>query len=299
MEVSDIGTGNGSSGFTCRISPADEVGIIENLLERIRNLETKVARLAAGNVETSQLSNISQQVGWATGITYMGTEGWIRTEAGTLIPPPGWTLSGAGILMSDGTPYQGVVMDENGVLQFGWMTDGTFAGEKVDEWNNSSGGSPDHYVRDYNYSITKSSGITQTLNTFSFNVAGSHDGNVKLVVSRNGIYHVSAYAAWEKSVGVLPANTVLAGQVDIDVGGSGFGAQLMREYDIQAINSVAGQVVEQGSTALARVSAHHILVAQAGQDIEIQINLRIYGAAISSQMILQRLNYSVVRLGSY
>jgi hypothetical protein len=194
MEVSDIGTGNGSSGFTCRISPADEVGIIENLLERIRKLETEVARMKSGDIQVNQLSDLSQQVGWVGGVTYLGTEGWTRTEAGTLIPPPGWSLSGAGLLMSDGTPYQGVVMDENGVLQFGWMTDGTLGGAKVEQWDAGAtpGGALDYARVEYNagqvggaadYSTFR--GPSMTLNTLS-------DTQLIVNITQAGLYVCAA-----------------------------------------------------------------------------------------------------------
>ena len=113
----------------CAISPSDLVGYVGNLINLVKDLEQRVIELESGNIEANQLSDLSQQVGWVDGITYMGIEGWTQTEYGTLIPPPGFTFLGNGLTLSDGNTYQAVVMDEDGVLQFGFgqtTSDGTF-----------------------------------------------------------------------------------------------------------------------------------------------------------------------------
>jgi hypothetical protein len=191
---SDYG-GGGSTGFNCRISPADEVAVIENLLDRIKDLEADVARLKSGVVEANQLSDLSQQVGWVTGVTYMGTEGWTRTAAGTLIPPAGWSLSGAGILMSDGTPYQGVVMDENGVLQFGWMQDGTMGGARVTAWDAAAagGGALDYARVEYNNG-TPSAGNVSTFRGTSLTSNTLSSTQLVVNVTTAGLYAVAAQA---------------------------------------------------------------------------------------------------------
>lgn len=113
----------------CAISPSDLVGYTGNLINRVNELEQRIAELEAGNIEVNQLSDLSQRIGWVDGITYMGVEGWTQTSYGTLIPPPGFTFLGNGLTLSDGSTYQAVVMDEDGVLQFGFgqtTSDGTF-----------------------------------------------------------------------------------------------------------------------------------------------------------------------------
>ena len=113
----------------CAISPSDLVGYTGNLINRVEQLEQRIAELEAKNVEANQLSDLAQQVGWVDGITYMGVPGWTQTSYGTLIPPPGFTLLGSGLTMSDGNQYQAVVYGEDGELIYGFgqtTSDGTF-----------------------------------------------------------------------------------------------------------------------------------------------------------------------------
>lgn len=96
IEGGGSGTGGGSSsisGLGCFIGGADESGELLSLQQRVARIEAQITLLLGGNVSAAQLSDLSQQVGWVTGITYMGQPGWTRTEYGTLIPPAGWTLS--------------------------------------------------------------------------------------------------------------------------------------------------------------------------------------------------------------
>ena len=113
----------------CAISPSDLVGYTGNLINRVEQLEQRIAELEAKNVEANQLSDLAQQVGWVDGITYMGVPGWTQTSYGTLIPPAGFTLLGSGLTMSDGNQYQAVVYGEDGELIYGFgqtTSDGTF-----------------------------------------------------------------------------------------------------------------------------------------------------------------------------
>lgn len=126
-DVSDLG-GGGGLGQVCIPTNSDLAGAIDNLLARIEFLEKQLAIMLGENVEAGQLSDISQQVGWVHGITYAGIEGWTRTEAGTLIPPAGFSLADSGFLMSDGNRYPAVVMDENGVLHWGVTENGEVKG---------------------------------------------------------------------------------------------------------------------------------------------------------------------------
>src|SRR3972149_8446706 len=127
-----VNDGGGGGGVTdagvCAISPSDLVGYTGNALNRIKDLEQRVAELEAAIVQVNQLSDLSQQVGWVGNVIYMGVEGWTQTENGTLIPPPGVSFSSLGFTLSDGNTYPFVVMDENGVLQYGYTATGGVGG---------------------------------------------------------------------------------------------------------------------------------------------------------------------------
>ena len=81
----------GGSLPVCNVTPSDMAGQVDNLISRIESLEQSVSELSAANVSANQLSDLSQDAGWITGVTFMGTEGWTQTPFGTLIPPAGWT----------------------------------------------------------------------------------------------------------------------------------------------------------------------------------------------------------------
>jgi len=83
----------GISGGTpvCNVSPSDIAANVNNLLERVQKLENTVAQILSGNVEATQLSDLSSDLGWIFNITYLGEDGWAQTPAGTLIAPPGAT----------------------------------------------------------------------------------------------------------------------------------------------------------------------------------------------------------------
>jgi hypothetical protein len=146
----------------CAISPSDLVGYTGNALNRIKDLEQRVAELEAANVEANQLSDLSQQIGWVGDITYMGVPGWTQTSYGTLIPPAGVSLSSLGFTMSDGNQYPFVVMDEDGVLQFGFDTSGNVSGASVSGKNyvsfNTLTGTPGADIDFGNVSTTAGSG---------------------------------------------------------------------------------------------------------------------------------------------
>ena len=115
-------TTNTADSGVCAISPSDLVGYTGNALNRIKELEQRVAELEAANVQVNQLSDLSQQVGWVGGITYAGTAGWTQTEYGTLIPP-------AGFYIGNVIPgYHAGFYDATGALQLGFGTDGTLSG---------------------------------------------------------------------------------------------------------------------------------------------------------------------------
>ena len=90
MPMEGPGTGGGTTDL-CNVSPFDQSGTIDNLIDRIEALETAVAILAGSDVSVEQLSDVSESLGWINDVTYLGTEGWTQTPSGTLIPPPGWS----------------------------------------------------------------------------------------------------------------------------------------------------------------------------------------------------------------
>jgi hypothetical protein len=124
-------SGSGTAGSVCTISPSDLVGTIDNIITRMEKIETALMSILGANLHSGTLSELSQQVGWVYGVEYMGVEGWIQTEYGTLIPPAGFTIANGGLTLSDGNTYQAVVMDENGVLQFGFTPQGEVTGASV------------------------------------------------------------------------------------------------------------------------------------------------------------------------
>lgn len=81
----------GTTSTMCEITPSDLAGMVDNLVSRVVNLEQTVSQLLGVNMEANQLSDISEDLGWVTGVTYLGEEGWTQTPSGTLIPPAGWT----------------------------------------------------------------------------------------------------------------------------------------------------------------------------------------------------------------
>src|SRR5678816_1162305 len=93
----DVGGGLGTASSVCTISPADNEAIINNLIARIEKLEFDLSQVLGANLHSNTLGDLSSQVGWVYGVEYMGVPGWIQTEYGTLIPPPGFTLSGSGM----------------------------------------------------------------------------------------------------------------------------------------------------------------------------------------------------------
>jgi hypothetical protein len=118
----------GTAGSICAISPSDLVGTIGNLISRIEDLEFALSQVLGANLHANTLGDISSQVGWVYNVEYMGVPGWIQTEYGTLIPPPGFTILGSGMTLSDGNTYSAVLMDSDGVLQYGFTTGGQITG---------------------------------------------------------------------------------------------------------------------------------------------------------------------------
>lgn len=186
-------TGNHDTGTTttptgglndCWVSPSDQAGQIDNILDRLKKVEDLVALLTGANLSVGQLSELSEQVGWVT-VDYLGQPGWIQTEYGTLIPPPGFSILGSGFTLSDGNVYTAVVMDENGVLQYGWTDTGEAVGE--------SATAADYIVLQPS-STSLDFGYVTLTTLWSRGTAFSTDSSglgTKVKSSSPGLYHVS------------------------------------------------------------------------------------------------------------
>lgn len=188
------GDGGGSTPQICAVSPSDQAGQIDNILSRLDALENAISQLATTNVTASQLSDISQQIGWVYGVTYMGVEGWTQTAAGTLIPPAGVSLSSLGILPNDNVL---VSYDAAGNLLIGFdQTTGAATGTLPVYWN-AGGAVSDANSRPYCHHSWNSagpayydiaSGITYDSDSIS---EGGISGAVDMTVTEAGVYYAS------------------------------------------------------------------------------------------------------------
>lgn len=218
--ANDAGGATGGTSF-CSISPSDNVGIIENFLHRIEELEKVVSQLSASNILANQLSDLSQQIGWVGGITYMGIEGWTQTEYGTLIPPAGVSLSSLSNWYdsltnnpcnpydSDGNLRQELhlsVYDSDGNLNFGTGCGGQLVGTKVDEWDTAAASTGPMDYCDVNYQPP--SGNYQTIRG-GFTVTASpstSNGLWRVQVTNAGLYYAhSIYQVFKSGAGSFSA----------------------------------------------------------------------------------------------
>ncbi len=235
--------GGGGGGSTtpdsgvCSITPSDLVGATGNAINRLLDLEQRVAELEAKIVSANQLSDLSQQVGWVGGVTYMGVDGWTQTEYGTLIPPPGVSLSSLGITVPNvGSALQFMVMDENGNLVLGIDELGQLLGTAGTAINAIS--LSDYAIRD---NVTdESRGIT---------VVSGVD-NITMTVSKDGIYYAAGAGGAYPGLTVTGKLQSTAGDIMTNtfqdlVGASGnfsFGPSTSGLFKVAAGDSVAYSV---------------------------------------------------------
>ena len=198
--VNEGGGGGGSSTDTgvCAISPSDLVSYTGNGLNRIKSLEQRVAELEAAIVQVNQLSDLSQQVGWVGNVIYMGVEGWTQTEYGTLIPPPGVSFSSLGFTLSDGNTYPFVVMDENGVLQYGFTNTGGVGGAL-------SGSVSDYIVLD-DSSAARPPAFTTVA---SLGTALSCIGDNVISISAAGLYMITFHCSFKMPTAATDQDTAV------------------------------------------------------------------------------------------
>ena len=186
----DVGGGLGTASSVCTISPADNEAIINNLIARIEKLEFDLSQVLGANLHSNTLGDLSSQVGWVYGVEYMGVPGWIQTEYGTLIPPPGFTLSGSGMQLYNSCTgefedYQAVVMDSDGVLRWGATAAGNLCGTKVEEWDNAASTIGNTHFASLEPSYTASNGITVVSNNMGTSYATS-----EITIAEAGYYRI-------------------------------------------------------------------------------------------------------------
>jgi hypothetical protein len=302
-----IGSAPSAAGGVCWSGGADEAGEIESLKERVAKLEQALQYVLGQDVSAGQLSDISQNAGWIYGIEYMGVEGWTKTSAGTLIPPAGFSLSGSGLFKmydfctGEQQDYQGVSVDEDGVIQFGFKPNGQVCGEKVDQWDAS--GTPDYYK--FHISNTgladqnASNGITAGVNSYSVG-AGVYSGSVELTLSQEGIYLVNHSATWIFSGGV-PLNTLLVAKGELRGGTNAIPTHFMtRRNDIQGGRTLATQTFLDpvGDTLHMNQSETFLMEGSNNKITSLMQAYALAGASLPADIHFLRVNVSVVRLGS-
>lgn len=199
------GSGGGSGGTgapvggICWTDPSDMAGQVDSLLERVSRLEEVLSLLCGMDITAVNLSDISALSGTLEQLAATisnASLGWTNT-----IPPPaGTSLSSLGWTMADGSTFPVVVMDEDGVLQFGFGgvdSNGDavpVAGEYLTTLIGGGGGVMDYAITswrtgDGSYSDNRGITITDAAPT-------SGEGDAKLTVAQNGIYLVTGSAAW-------------------------------------------------------------------------------------------------------
>ena len=107
--------GGGGSTDICLVSPSDQAGQINNILDRVHNLELAVAQLAGLDVNATNLSDMVESLGTITNGTIMmpdnSISGWTNS-----IPPGNFT----GSIMSNGV----ITTWTDGVVSFEVLSTG-------------------------------------------------------------------------------------------------------------------------------------------------------------------------------
>jgi hypothetical protein len=279
-----------SAGGLCVTGGADEATQIRSLTERVAKLEQALQYMLGEDISASQLSDISQNAGWVTGITYMGTPGWTRTAAGTLIPPAGFSLSGSGLFsMYDfctgaQKDYQGVVMDEDRVLQFGFTPLGEMCGEKVQAWDTAAtNATPDYGFKALN-------GGTETRNV-SFGAIDSSvsSGGLTVTVTNGGIWHVEGSVFYENS-GTF--NQAIGRRINFNV-------KNLTNPTTQIVNGVDADAIPQSTAVSGPVKIGGSLGADwlLADGDQVRLSYTITTLTGSGTESIEELALSVVRIG--
>jgi hypothetical protein len=271
----------GTAGSICTISPSDTTAVLGNLVKRIEELEFALSQVLGANLHSNTLGDISSQVGWVYGVEYMGIPGWTQTEYGTLIPPAGFTMSGSGIQLYNSCTgefedYQAVVMDENGVLQWGASAAGNLCGAKVEEWNDAAAGVAQDYAHVSWLAGTGtlydgSSGVAVSSSIAGINI------EIYFTVSTAGRYWVMAGHEFQKKTG----QTATSDSVGLYVNG--------------VLKYFRGATAEGASANATRadVTTGGVLVLAAGDVVRYDNN----PSALTQQSV-NSVNYSLIRISS-
>jgi hypothetical protein len=279
--------GGGSTSTTdtgvCSITPSDLVGYTGSALNRIKDLEQRVAELEAKIVQANQLSDLAQQVGWVGGIEYMGVGGWTQTEYGTLIPPEGWTLAGSGIIPNLGPGMQLVYTDAEGNI--------ISASDLV------SGGAMDNYAfyqADSQEANQISSGVDFII-VDPPSPASDPSMSVRFQVSEPGLYLVTASGDWNMS-SISGGSGGWTGRIDFDAGTTSGGSQLGE----MGICSVLGFSADAGVTVVNDnahgISGSMVFRLSAGNYINVAISAAAHGGASFGATAMSGSNVSVFRM---
>lgn len=207
----------GTAGSICTISPKDTETVLNNLISRIEKLEFNLSQILGANLHTEQLSNLSSQVGWVYNVEYMGVPGWIQTEYGTLIPPAGFTLLGNGFTLSDGNTYNAVLMDSDGVLQYGFTDDGQITGSMAGSTNNfavlSSTLDPVYSYQSGN--LTETIKFSKTYDPSGLVNVGTDSDDYFFSVNRGGWYLLGIKAVFGQGGAYAGSNDAVALEWDV------------------------------------------------------------------------------------
>ena len=177
----------------CNVSPSDQAGQINNLMDRVLNLEIAVAKLAGLDVTATNASDLVESLGTITnGVIIMpdnSVTGWTNS-----IPPGDFT----GTIISNGV----ITTWNNGVVSFQVDSTGISTG----------GGSPKRIVRTEMDTTSISNGGRNDLSfanpTITDDTIGASWGATSFTVPTSGQYFVS------DSVWFLGVSSIQSGSLD-------------------------------------------------------------------------------------
>lgn len=307
------GGGLGTAGTMCEINPEDEKAIIGNLLSRLEKAEFALSQILGMNVAASNLSDISNYAGWIYGVEYMGVPGWIQTTSGTLIPPPGFTLSQSGFQMfntctGEYEDYHGVSTDSDGVIQFGFQANGQVSGCKVDDWNSgASMATPDAYMYQFQaglspnpYSYSKN--INEITNE---GISDSNGDNVAWIIEvellNTGIFHVEVNAMW--TLADTSGTFAITGNSSIHGGSDTSFYQNRGSYkDFSVLRTIDGNGLEYNSGFAAPLWYHtnaNFFMTETSSRINVSVGNEVYGTPtlLGDRGFIQ-LAISIVKIGN-
>jgi len=189
--------GSGGSTDICWVSPSDQAGQINNILDRVHNLEVAVAQLAGLDVNATNLSDMVASLGTITNGTILlpdnSLTGWTNS-----IPPGDFS----GTLISNGV----ITTWENGVVSFEVQPSGITTG--------GGGVSAAHYESTtFDTGITSSSGqdpLTLDSEAYDPDNIGSLSSN-KITIAATGTYLINANIYIAASSGDFTAGHVYVG----------------------------------------------------------------------------------------